>query len=50
MLGAALIPALAGVLAETWGLQIVAEFAVLLAGLLFQAHELLLNVAGGRSR
>lgn len=50
MLGAALIPALAGVLAETWGLEFVAEFAVLLAGILFLTHELLLNVARRRNR
>lgn len=41
MVGAALVPGLAGLLAEAWGLEFVARFAVLLAILLFGTHELL---------
>lgn len=41
MVGAALVPGLAGLLAEAWGLEVVARFAVLLAILLFGTHELL---------
>lgn len=49
MLGAALVPGVAGLLAETMGLERVAQFAVLLAALLLTAHELLLSSARRRS-
>jgi fucose permease len=42
MLGAALVPALAGLLVQKMGLELVAQFAVLLAVLLFMTHELIL--------
>ena len=49
MLGAALVPSVAGLLAETTGLERVAPFAVLLAVLLLTTHELLLPAARRRS-
>jgi fucose permease len=48
MLGAALVPGLAGLLAESLGLELVAQFAVLLAVLLLATHEILLAAARGR--
>ena len=50
MLGAAAIPAAAGLLAERLGLEAVARFAVLLAGLLWAVHELLLFRANRHGR
>ncbi|MBS0207022.1 MAG: MFS transporter [Planctomycetes bacterium] len=41
MVGVALVPGVAGLLAEAWGLEVVAWFAVLLAVLLYGTHELL---------
>ena len=49
MLGAALVPGVAGLLAETTGVERVAQFAVLLAVLLLTTHELLLASARCRS-
>jgi fucose permease len=43
MLGAALIPSLAGLLVERFGLEVIAALAVVLALLLFATHELLLR-------
>lgn len=48
MLGAALVPGLAGLLVEGFGLEVVARFAVILAGLLFATHEALLVASRGR--
>ncbi|MDB5345248.1 MAG: exuT [Schlesneria sp.] len=48
MLGAALVPGLAGLFAEKLGLEVVAQFAMALAALLFVAHELLLFIAARR--
>jgi fucose permease len=45
MLGAALVPGLAGLFVEQLGLEIVPRFAVLLAALLFATHEVLLRSA-----
>ncbi len=45
MLGAALGPGLAGLVAQTLGLELVAWFALLLAVVLFTTHELILYVA-----
>jgi fucose permease len=44
MLGAALVPGLAGLLGEKFGLEFVTQFAVLLAAMLFINHELILRV------
>jgi MFS family permease len=49
MLGAALMPSIAGLLVERLGLEFVAQFAVLLATLLLTTRELLLYVASLRS-
>lgn len=49
MLGAALVPGLAGLLVEGMGLEVVARFSVLLAALLFATHELLLFISRRRS-
>jgi len=49
MLGAALVPGLAGLLVEGRGLEVVAQFAVLLAAMLFATHELLLGIAKSSS-
>jgi fucose permease len=49
MVGAALMPGLAGVLAERVGLEAVPQFCVLLAAFLFATHELTLYVANSRS-
>jgi fucose permease len=49
MLGAAVVPGLAGLLAQGWGLEVVARFAVLLAALLGAMHELLLLRARKRA-
>lgn len=49
MLGAALVPGLAGLLTPTAGLEAVAQFGLLLAVGLFATHELLLFVAGRRA-
>jgi fucose permease len=49
MVGAALMPGLAGVLAERLGLEAVPQFCVLLAALLFATHELTLYVANSRT-
>jgi fucose permease len=48
MLGAALVPGLAGLFAEKLGLEVVAQFAMTLATLLFVTHELLLFIAARR--
>lgn len=48
MLGAALVPGLAGLFAEKLGLEVVARFAMTLATLLFVTHELLLFIAARR--
>jgi fucose permease len=48
MVGAALLPSLAGVLAEEFGLEAVAQFCVALAAVLFATHELLLYAARRR--
>jgi fucose permease len=48
MLGAALVPGLAGLFAEKLGLEVVAQFAMALATLLFVTHELLLFIAARR--
>jgi fucose permease len=45
MLGAALVPSLAGLLAQSVGLEAVAALAVVIALLLLATHELLLRVA-----
>jgi fucose permease len=45
MLGAALVPGLAGLFAEKLGLEVVTQFSLGLAILLFATHELLLWVA-----
>jgi hypothetical protein len=50
MLGAALVPGLAGLFAEKLGLEVVAQFAMTLATLLFVTHELLLFIAARRLR
>ncbi|MDB5340564.1 MAG: exuT [Planctomycetaceae bacterium] len=49
MLGGALVPGLTGLIAEQLGLEFAAQFAVLLAALLWGTHELLL-VATSRHR
>jgi fucose permease len=43
-LGAATIPAVAGLLAESWDLQAVAWFSVVLAAILFLVHEFILRM------
>lgn len=43
-LGAATIPALAGLLVESWGLPAVAWFSVVLAVILFMVHEFILRM------
>ncbi len=48
MLGAALVPGLAGLFADKLGLDVVAQFALGLAILLFANHELLLAIAANR--
>lgn len=45
MLGAALVPGLAGLVVQELGLELVAQFALLLAVLLFTTHELILHIA-----
>jgi fucose permease len=50
MLGAALVPGLAGILVERTGLESVATFAVFLAIALFGIHEFLLIVARRRTK
>ena len=47
MLGAAVMPSVAGVIAEAWGLESVALFAVVQAVLLLLIHEFLLRTAAG---
>jgi fucose permease len=47
MLGAAVVPSLAGLCAESFGLEAVAVVAAILAGALFAAHELLLRLNVG---
>ena len=49
MLGGALVPGLTGLIADKLGLEFVAQFAVLLAGLLWITHELLVAVTSRRS-
>jgi fucose permease len=49
MLGAAVVPGIAGLLAQGRSLEAVARFAVLLAMLLWAGHELLLHAARRRS-
>jgi hypothetical protein len=44
MLGAALVPGLAGLLVQRLGLEVVPQFGVLLAVLMFTTHELILFV------
>ena len=48
MVGAALVPAIAGLLAQQRGLETVAQLAVLLAALLLAMHELVLTMARRR--
>lgn len=48
MLGAALVPGLAGLLAERLGLESIAQFTILLAALLLAAHEYLLQTDSSR--
>ena len=48
MVGAALVPAIAGLLAQRRGLETVAQLAVLLAALLLAMHELVLTMARRR--
>jgi len=48
MLGAAVVPGLAGLMVEGMGLEVVAQFAVVLAALLYVTHELLLHFANRR--
>jgi len=48
MLGAALVPGLAGLFADRLGLDVVAQFALGLAILLFANHELLLAMSANR--
>lgn len=45
MIGAALVPTVAGLLVERWGLELVAQLAVGLAGLLFALHEVLVRAS-----
>jgi fucose permease len=47
MLGAAVMPSVAGVIAEAWGLESVALFAVVQAVMLMLTHELLLRAPAG---
>lgn len=48
MLGAALLPGIAGLFAEKLGLEVVTQFAIGLATMLFVIHELLLSIAAHR--
>lgn len=48
MLGAALLPGLAGLFTEKLGLEVVTQFAIGLAAMLFVIHELLLSIAAHR--
>jgi len=50
MLGGALIPGLTGLIAERLGLEFAAQFAVLLAALLWTTHELLIAATSKRDR
>ncbi len=43
MLGVMIVPSLAGVIAERMGLEVVAKFAVVLAAILWAAHEVLVR-------